>query len=94
MLDQRLATRVENFVSRLKRESVCMHGFILDVRGEVKATAYYPPFEEGKAHRMYSVSKSMTALTIGLLLDEGKISLMIALPTTSATSCPKSRMRA
>ena len=39
MLDQRLATRVENFVSRLKRESVCMHGFILDVRGEVKATA-------------------------------------------------------
>ena len=75
MLDQRLATRVENFVSRLKRESVCMHGFILDVRGEVKATAYYPPFEEGKAHRMYSVSKSMTALAIGLLLDEGKISL-------------------
>ena len=43
MLDQRLATCVENFVSRLKRESVCMHGFILDVRGEVKATAYYPP---------------------------------------------------
>ena len=75
MLDQRLATRVENFVSRLKRESVCMHGFILDVRGEVKATAYYPPFVEGKAHRMYSVSKSMTALAIGLLLDEGKISL-------------------
>ena len=75
MLDQRLATRVENFVSRLKRESVCMHGFILDVQGEVKATAYYPPFEEGKAHRMYSVSKSMTALAIGLLLDEGKISL-------------------
>ena len=75
MLDQRLATRVEDFVSRLKRESVCMHGFILDVRGEVKATAYYPPFEEGEAHRMYSVSKSMTALAIGLLLDEGKISL-------------------
>ena len=75
MLDQRLATRVENFVSRLKRESVCMHGFILDVQGEVKATAYYPPFEEGKVHRMYSVSKSMTALAIGLLLDEGKISL-------------------
>lgn len=75
MLDQRLATRVENFVSRLKRESVCMHGFILDVQGEVKATAYYPPFVEGKAHRMYSVSKSMTALAIGLLLDEGKISL-------------------
>lgn len=55
MLDQRLATRVENFVSRLKRESVCMHGFILDVRGEVKATAYYPPFVEGEAHRMVQI---------------------------------------
>ena len=86
MLDQRLATRVENFVSRLKRESVCMHGFILDVRGEVKATAYYPPFEEGKAHRMYSVSKSMTALAIGLLLDEGKISLTIWLLVIHAGS--------
>ena len=53
MLDQRLATRVENFVSRLKRESACMHGFILDVGGAVKAPAYYPPFEEGKAHRLY-----------------------------------------
>lgn len=95
MLDQRLATRVENFVSRLKRESVCMHGFILDVRGEVKATAYYPPFEEGEAHRY----------VLGVQIHDGachsppawtkkKFRWMTALPTTSVTSCPKSRMRA
>lgn len=75
MLDQRLKTRVENFVSRLRREDVCMHGFILSVGGEVKAKAYYAPFEEGRPHRMYSVSKSMTALAIGILIDEGKLSL-------------------
>lgn len=75
MLDQRLKTRVENFVSRLEREDVCMHGFILSVGGEIKATAYYAPFEEGKPHRMYSVSKTMTALAIGILIDEGKLSL-------------------
>ena len=75
MLDQRLRTRVENFVSRLRREDVCMHGFILSVGGEIKAKAYYAPFREGEPHRMYSVSKSMTAIAIGILLDEGKLSL-------------------
>lgn len=75
MLDQRLKNRVENFVSRLEREDVCMHGFILSVGGQIKATAYYAPFKEGKAHRMYSVSKSMTALAIGILMGEGKLSL-------------------
>lgn len=75
MLDQRLKTRVDHFVSRLEREDVCMHGFILSIGDEIKAKAYYAPFEEGKPHRMYSVSKSMTALAIGLLIDEGKISL-------------------
>lgn len=75
MLDQRLKTRMENFVSRLEREDVCMHGFILSVGGVVKAKAYYAPFEEGQVHRMYSVSKSMTALAIGILIDEGKLNL-------------------
>lgn len=75
MLDQRLKNRVENFVSRLEREDVCMHGFILSVGGEIKATAYYAPFEEGKPHRMYSISKSMTALAIGILLGEEKLHL-------------------
>lgn len=75
MLDQRLKTRVENFISRLEREDVCMHGFMLSVGGEVKAKAYYAPFEEGKPHRMYSVSKTMTAVAIGILIEEGRLSL-------------------
>lgn len=75
MLDQRLQTRVENFVSRLRREDVNMHGFILSVGGVEKARAYYAPFREGEMHRMYSVSKSMTALAVGILLEEGKCAL-------------------
>lgn len=75
MADQRLQTRVENFVRRLEKEDVCMHGFILSVGGVEKATAYYAPFEEGRAHRMYSVSKTMTALAIGILMEEGKLGL-------------------
>ena len=75
MLDQKLKTRIDNFVSRLEREDICMHGFMLSVGGEVKATAYYAPFEEGKHHRMYSISKTMTAVAIGILMDEGKLGL-------------------
>ncbi len=75
MKNQLLMTRVNDFVSRLRREDVNMHGFILSVRDEVKATAYYAPFAEGQPHRMYSVSKTMTALAIGILMDEGKLNL-------------------
>lgn len=52
-----------------------MHGFILSVGKEIKVKAYYTPFREGDPHRMYSVSKSMTAVAIGILLGERKLSL-------------------
>jgi len=47
MLDQRLKTRVEDFVSRLEREDVCLHGFMLSVGGEIKAVAFVR-FEKGE----------------------------------------------
>ena len=75
MQDQRLRNRIDNFIRRLQREDVCMHGFILSVGGEIKATAYYAPFAEGQPHRMYSVSKTMTALALGILMEEGKCAL-------------------
>lgn len=70
-----LEKRVAAFIKRLDAQDVCMHGFILSVGGDEKARAYYAPFCEGQAHRMYSVSKTMTALAVGILLDEGKIHL-------------------
>lgn len=70
-----LYNRVSNMIGRLEKQDVCMHGFILSVGGVEKAVAYYAPFEEGKPHRMYSVSKTMTALAIGMLMEEGKLGL-------------------
>ena len=63
------------FVNRLERENVCLHGFELREHGEVRAEGYYAPFKKGQPHRMYSVSKSMVSLAVGLLADEGKLSL-------------------
>ncbi len=75
MTQNGLARRVEAFIDRLDREDVCMHGFLLSVGGRDKAAAYYAPFYEGQPHRMYSVSKSLTCIALGLLMDEGKVRL-------------------
>ena len=75
MADNRLAARIDAFVKRLQKEDVNMHGFILSVNGQEKAKAYYAPFQEGIPHRMYSVSKTMTGIAVGMLIDDGKLSM-------------------
>lgn len=75
MTDNRLAFRFEQMINRLQREDVNMHGMILTVNGQEKAKAYYAPFREGQPHRLYSVSKTLTGIAIGMLMDEGKIRL-------------------
>ena len=75
MADNRLANRIDRLVKRFQREDVNVHGFILTVDGQEKAKAYYAPFREGEAHRLYSVSKTLTGIAVGMLADDGKISL-------------------
>ena len=70
-----LRDRVASMIRRLERGDVNMHGFLLSVGGRLKAGAYYSPFREGQPHRMYSVSKTMTGLAVGMLADEGKLDL-------------------
>ena len=70
-----LRKRVDAFTGRCRKEDVNLHGFILSVRGQEKVKAYYAPFREGAPHRMYSVSKTMTAIAIGMLMEEGKFGL-------------------
>lgn len=70
-----LNTRVERLITRLSDQGVQMHGFLLSVGGVQRAAAYYAPFFEGQPHRMFSVSKSMVGLAVGILLDEGKLRL-------------------
>ena len=70
-----LRDRVLSMIRRLEREDVNMHGFLLTAGGQFKAGAYYSPFREGQPHRLYSVSKTMTGLAVGMLADEGKLDL-------------------
>ena len=75
MANNALSKRINHFVARLQKEDVNMHGFILSVNGQEKVKAYYAPFAEGQPHRMYSVSKTMTGIAVGMLMDAGKCSL-------------------
>ena len=52
-----------------------MHGFLLSVRDEKIAEAYYAPFREGQPHRLYSVSKTFTGIAVGMLADNGRLTL-------------------
>ncbi len=74
-MHQGLEKRIDSFVERLRREEVNLHGWILTVNGAEKAKAYYEPFWEGAPHRMYSVSKTMVAIALGMLMEEGKLGL-------------------
>ena len=69
------AGSILSFIDRLERENVCLHGFELREHGEVRAEGYYAPFKKGEPHRVYSVSKTMVSLAVGILADEGKLSL-------------------
>jgi len=59
----------------LERNNLNMHSFILIRNGKILSECYWPFFSAEKKNRMYSVSKSFTAVAIGMMVDEGRISL-------------------
>ncbi|NKB70067.1 MAG: serine hydrolase [Candidatus Latescibacteria bacterium] len=64
-----------NFLQRIDAERICMHGFLLVRRNKIAAEGYWAPWSAQRKHRMYSVSKSFVSLAVGMMIDEGKLSL-------------------
>lgn len=52
-----------------------MHSLLVIRNGKLAAEGYYAPFTRDTKHRMYSSSKTFASGAIGLLYDEGKLSL-------------------
>lgn len=63
------------FLKRLDAYQIPMHSVQLLRKDTLVFEGYYAPCKKGELHRMFSVSKSFTALAIGKLAEEGKISL-------------------
>ena len=62
-----------NFLDEMA--AVNLHGFRLTLHGQPIAEGYWAPFTPDEPHRMYSVSKSVTSLAIGMLAGDGRLSL-------------------
>ena len=66
---------VSQFINTLNERSLATHSVIL-ARGEnIFAEAYWAPFDKDFCHRMYSQTKSFVSVAIGLLIDDGLLSL-------------------
>ncbi len=66
---------VSEFFDRLDRHGLCMHSVIIMRHGKICVEGYYAPYSENEMHRLFSVSKTVTAIAIGLLQDEGMLSI-------------------
>src|SRR4051794_26573207 len=64
-----------NFLQRIDAERINMHGFLLVRRNQIAAEGYWSPWSAERKHRMYSISKSFGALAVGMMVDEGRLTL-------------------
>ncbi|MBR7095146.1 MAG: serine hydrolase [Clostridia bacterium] len=67
--------RVLEFYDYLERRGLTMHSVLLAKGDALFAEGYWAPFAVDTCHRMYSETKSYMAIAVGLLLEEGKLSL-------------------
>lgn len=63
------------FFEVLARYNLNTHSIIMARGDKIFAEAYYAPFDQTSKHRMYSVSKSFTAIAVGLAEQEGLLCL-------------------
>ena len=63
------------FLKRLEDIDIPMHSAIVMRHDKVIMETYYKPYERNTLHRMFSITKSFVSLGIGLLEEEGKLSL-------------------
>lgn len=63
------------FLDELEKKHIPMHSFLLLKEDQLLAEGYYSPYKKETLHRMFSISKSFTAIAVGILASEGKLSL-------------------
>ena len=67
--------KILKFLARIEKRGAIMHSILMMRHGKVLTEHYWAPFNKDFCHRMYSQTKSYAAIAIGLLEEEGKLSL-------------------
>ncbi len=66
---------IVRFLDDMKENNLEFHSFMVIRKGKVACEFYRPPFNAQTPHACYSVSKSFTALAVGLAIQENLFSL-------------------
>lgn len=66
---------IENFIKHLQGKGLPLHDVVIMRGNKICCEAYWKPFYRDFCHRQYSQTKSFTSIAVGLLEEEGKLSL-------------------
>src|SRR3954463_12026968 len=66
---------VRSFVETANQKINTLHSFMLVRHGKVVAEGWWKPEAADKPHVLHSLSKSFTSTAVGLVIEEGKLSL-------------------
>ena len=66
---------IKAVLEKLDKKEIPMHSLLIMKDDKLVFEKYYAPYTSGTLHRLFSVSKSITAMAIALLCEEGKLSL-------------------
>ena len=64
-----------SFIERAEKEIDALHSFMIIKNGKKVSEGWWSPYAPDAPHVMHSLSKSFTSTAIGLLIEEGKLSL-------------------
>ena len=66
---------IKKLILALDEKEIPMHSLLIMKDDKLVFEKYYTPYQADTLHRMFSISKSFSAIGISLLEDEGKISI-------------------
>jgi CubicO group peptidase (beta-lactamase class C family) len=86
---QRVSARgVSDFIDAVNDAGLELHSFMLYRDGAVVAEAFWAPYRADRLHVQHSATKSWVAIAIGLLVDDGALSLDAKVVEFFAADCP------
>ncbi len=66
---------VLEFIKNVEYQKINMHSFLIARNGKIITEGYFKPFDKDFKHRIYSSTKTFVAVAIGVLIDQGVLTL-------------------
>lgn len=63
------------WIKFIENNNLRVNGVMINHRQETIASAFWEPYDETSIHRIYSITKTINAICIGILVDQKKLSL-------------------